>query len=420
MMNCLSAMRTTRADVSAKRPIGAATVRERPPYECAGLPSERGPVACAQGSVRAALLAVACVLLSVSSARATDVDVAIALDKQLGTLAIQAEAIPEALSKLGQTVGVRITIDEAAVDMLPWGGKTRLKDVTIANASLRVVLPQILDALGMTYEVRDDGLVVLATPPLERMNRRSTWDDLKLLRLTKETEYSPENFASFGLQYRISSKVDAPKMLATQLSKAGRGTVAEMLEVATAALGWVWFPDGDHLVIRTSEAQTANKMARRTTCRYTRESLARILIDLADKADSHISFEPGMMLKLPPNVAQSTDLILQNSSIRQAFEVLAANTGIRYEIVRTGIQVSLGEGVGDVPGAAPRPQTNAYIGKISLPSADGTYSYDFLLRADELPEDILEYRRQIIEEYIQKMRDDMAPNETIRTPEVAD
>jgi hypothetical protein len=358
-----------------------------------------------------------CMALCACPAFASDVDVAIALDKPLGTVAIQEEAIPETLSKLGQKVGIRITIDEGAVDLLPWGRRTRLKDVTIENASLRDVLPQILGALGMTYEARDDGIVVLSTPPLERINRRSTWDDLKLLRRTRETAYSPENFASFGLQYRITSKVDAPKMLATQLSQAGRGTVAEMLEVATAALGWVWFPDGDHLVIRTSQAQTANRMARRTTCRYTHEPLARILLDLADKADTPISFEPGMMLKLPANVAQSTDLILQNSSIRQAFEVLSANTGISYEIGRSGIQVSLAEGIGDVPGVAPSRRTSAYIGKISLPSADGTYTYDFLLRADELPPDILEYRRQIIEEYIQKMRADMAPDETIRSPD---
>ncbi len=391
MINCLAGLGSPGADVTGRRSIKAATV-----------------------------LSAAGVLLCASFARAADVDVAIALDKQLGTLAIQAEEIPQALSKLGQKVGVGITVDKQAVDLLPWGAKTRLKDVTIENASLRDVLPQILGALGMTYEARDDGIVVLATPPLERMNRRSTWDDLKLLRRTRETAYSAENFAAFGLQYRITSKVDAPKMLATQLSKAGRGSVADMLEVATAALGWVWFPNGDHIVIRTSQAQTANKMARRTTCRYTHEPLARILLDLAEKADSPISFEPGMMRKLPANVAQSTDLILQNSSIRQAFEVLSANTGIRYEIVRTGIHVSLGEGVGDAPGVATRRRTSAYVGKISLPSADGTYTYDFLLRADELPADILEFRRQIIEEYIQKMRADMEPDETIRSSNGSD
>ncbi len=415
MMSCLTGMGSTSAASKGKRTIRAATVRERPAFHQRALALLRKALPDGRGSDRAVLLVAACMVLCAGSVRAGDVDVAIALDKQLGAVTIRAEAIPQALTKLGQNVGVRITIDEAAVKLLPWGRKTRLKDVTIENASLRDVLPQILGALGMTYEARDDGIVVLATPPLERMNRRSTWDDLKLLRRSRETTYSPEDFASFGLQYRITSKVDAPKMLATQLSKAGRGTVAEMLEVATAALGWVWFPNGDHLVIRTSQAQTANKMARRTTCRYTHEPLARILLDLANKADSPVTFEPGMMLKLPANVAQSTDLILQNASIRQAFEVLSANTGIRYEIRRDGIHVSLAEGIGDAPGTVTRRRTSAYIGKISLPSADGSYAYDFLLRADELPADILEYRRQIIEEYIQKMRADMEPSEAIRS-----
>lgn len=50
-------------------------------------------------------------------------------------------------------------------------------------------------------------------------------------------------------------------------------------------------------------------------------------------------------------------------------------------------------------------------------SGDGTYTYEFLLCEDELPDDILAHRRQLIEEYIQKMRSDMAPDDAIRRPQ---
>ena len=163
-----------------------------------------------------------------------------ALDRRLEQVSIRGEELPVALAQLGEEVGIRIAIEDESADLLPWGPQTRLKAVNIQDASLAEVLPQVLGALGMAYTIQDDGVLVVASPPLKRMNRRSTWDDLKLLRQCCELEYSPESFSNFKLQYRITSKVDAPKMFMTQLSKAGRGTVAEMLEVATRALGWVW------------------------------------------------------------------------------------------------------------------------------------------------------------------------------------
>lgn len=346
-------------------------------------------------------------------------DIAKALDQKLARISITEQEMPAALAALGQQAGILIEVDEVSVDLLPWGRQTKLKNLTVENATLRDVLPQVLGALGMTYEIRDSGVFVVASEPLKRINRRATWDDIKLLRELNEMDYTPENFLSFKLQYRITSKVDAPGLLQVQLAKAGRGTVAQILETASGALGWVWFPNGDHIAIRTQEAQIANRMARRVTIKYGNEALSRILVDLADKAETAISFEPGMMLKLPQNVAQKTSLLLNQSSIRQAFELLAAETGIKYEIRRTGIYVGLSEQILSSDSSDPSGQRRAassYVGKISVPSSDGSYAYDFLIRSDELPEDILEYRRQILEEYIQKMRADMAPNEANHSP----
>lgn len=340
-----------------------------------------------------------------------------ALDRRLEQVSIHGEEIPTALAQLGEEVGIRISIEDESADLLPWGPQTRLKAVNIENASLAEVLPQVLGALGMAYRIQDDGVLVVASEPLKRMNRRSTWDDLKLLRRCCELEYSPENFATFKLQYRITSKVDAPKMFMTQLSKAGRGTISEMLEVATRALGWVWFPNGDHLVIRTCEAQVANLMARRVTVRYANEPLSRILADLASKADTPIHFEPGMMLKLPRTTSQSYTLLLRRTSIRQAFEVISAETGLKYDIRRDGIYTGLSEGIGGPNGSRPARRGSPYVGKISIPSSDGTFTYEFLLREDELPDDILAHRRQLIEEYVQKMRSDMAPDGAIQQPQ---
>jgi len=340
------------------------------------------------------------------------VDPGVLLDRKVESLAIRGAEIGPALSDIGKQVGVNIVLDDAAAELLPWGRQTKLADLTISNASLREALPQILDALGMTYEVRGTDIVVVATPPLRRLERRASWDELKLLRRCRETPYTRVNFDQFNIQYRITSKVDAPRMLSTQLDKAGRGNVADMLETAAMALGWVWFPEGDHLVIRTGQAQVANKLARRVSARYANLPLSQILTDLGEKAGVNVFFEPGMMNKLPPSISQGYTLLLQSPSVRQALELIAAETGVRYEIEPDGVRFSLAEGVAE-GGKAGAPRTSPYVAKISVPLASENYSVEFLIRADELPGDILESRSQMINEAIQKIRAELGSGEGV-------
>ncbi|MFH1417365.1 MAG: hypothetical protein ABII12_03655 [Planctomycetota bacterium] len=359
----------------------------------------------------AAILVVICIcantLAQNASTDPTDgSDVARALDRELGAITISEKEIPDALTEIGAQAGVKITIDDSVADLLPWGRHTKLKDVSIEHASLRQALPQILGPLGMTYEVRD-GITVVASKPLERINRRATWEDLKLLRRCDETPYSDEAVANLNIQYRITSKVDAPKMLLRQLARAGRGTLAEMLETACSSLGWVWLPEGDHIVIRTYEGQIANQLSRRINARYTNMPLAKILNDLAARADVALFLEPGMMLKLPRSAAQSSTLLLDHGTIRQAFELLSAETGLEYRVTRDGISIRLSEAIAGVSSEVAAARRSPYVGKISFPSKDGTYTLDFLLRGDDLPPDILQYREQIIEEYVERMRGDL-------------
>lgn len=347
------------------------------------------------------------------SAVSVTADIGRAMDRKLEKLTISSKELPDALAEVGKAVGAKIQVDEAAADLLPWGRQTKLADVTITNASLREALPEILGPLGMTYELRDGVVVVIATKPLRRINRRATWDELKLLQKCRETIYSPQALAELRVQYRITGKVDAPGLMQKQLEQAGRGTIAQILEVATGSLGWVWFPDEDRIVIRTAEAQMANQLARRVTLHYEKEPLSRILLALADKAEVPLLLEPGVMLKLPAAAAQNFTLLVENTSIRQALNLISAETGLKYEMRRDVLYIGLAEdyqpaGTTTAPASARR---SSYVGRISVPSEDGSYTYDFLVREDELPDDVIDYRRQLIQQYIEKMRRDMARDE---------
>lgn len=349
----------------------------------------------------------------------TPTDVAAAIDRKVEALTVKDAVIADALADIGNQAGVKFTLDEQSLELLPWGPQTRLASVNITNASLREILPQLLGAIGMTYEVRADDIFVFASDPLKRINRRATWQELQLLQRCRETRYSPENLKDFDLQYRISSKVDAANMLSHQLTKSGNGSMADMLEVATASLGWVWFPNDGAIVIRTQQAQIANRLARRISVRYTATPLARVLMDLSDKAETAFVLEPGMMLKLPPNTVQSYTLLLQSTSIRQALELICAETGLKYEIEREVVRIGLSDALHE-GGKQASVRASPYVGKIAVPSADGSYTLEFLIRAEELPPDILETRDQMIEEIIQKMRRDMSTSAPMTSPDAPD
>ncbi|MCB9851591.1 MAG: hypothetical protein H6819_00735 [Phycisphaerales bacterium] len=331
-----------------------------------------------------------------------------ALDQVIDSFQTSELPVADALTEIGRAAGVTIDADPAALDLLPWGKNTKLKGINVRAASLRTVLPQILEPLGLEYTIGEEAVLVTASEPLKRINRRATWNDLKTLQRCISTEYTPEALNDFVIRYRITSKVDAPALLNEQLAKSAGGTVAMVLEDAAAAIGWVWFPNEDHIVIRTVQAQTANYMSRRVTVQYTNEPLADILLDLANRAETPINFEPGMMLKLPSETARHTSLALRNNSIRQGFELLSAHTGIRYSIQRGGINVSLSDVIQRGSSTSlPISLRSPYVGKITVPGPDKSYAFDILLREDDLPQDILDYRKAIIDEYIEKMRAEM-------------
>lgn len=349
----------------------------------------------------------------------SDAEAARVIDQPLASLTVRGAALGEALADVGRQAGVEIVVDEAAAELLPWGAQTAVQEITVQDATVRQLLGEMLPALGLRFEIVDGRVKVLATEPLKRINRRATWDELAVLQRAASTPYTPDNLAGFKLQFRITSKVDAKSMLEHQLARAGQGTVAEMLETATGSLGWVWLPVDDAVVIRTMQAQIANKLSRRISVRYVGTPLARILLDLADKAETAFVLEPGMMVKLPANIVQGYSLSLDQASIRQALELICAETGLKYEIEREIVRIGLSEALeeGGRPGGT---REFPYVGKIAVPAKSGDYTLEFLIRRDELPPDILDARNQMVEEIVQQMRQDMAPGTPMQSPDAPD
>lgn len=338
-----------------------------------------------------------------------------AVDGDLGTLTIASQPLATVLEMLGERAGVRFSVDEDTYALLPWGRETRLASLELKGATLRQALEEIIRPLGLVYRVRERSIAIEPSEPLERMNRRATWNDLKLIASMQSTPYSAEAFDKLTVQYRITSKVNAPQLLKTQLKRAGSGSLCDVLTTAANALGWTWFTDEDHIVVLSSEAFIAHNLARTVTLRYKDMGLAHILLDLATKADVPLSIEPGLMQKLPPSTAQSYSLFVQETSVRQALELICAETGLEYQVRRDGLFVTLPPATAARAGAAPRAaRGDPYAARILVPAKSGGFSYEILIRESELPDDVREYRSQMISEMVERMRQDMAPEPTTR------
>lgn len=331
-----------------------------------------------------------------------------ALDRTLGDLKLESQTLAAVLEALSKRAGVRFEIDDDTYATLPWGRDTRLATLKLSGASLRAALDEILKPLGFVYSIGDNSVRIVPSDALARINRRATWDDLHYLQMLNSTACTQQNLAKIKFQYRITTKTNAPQLLGNQFKRAGDGTIAQILDVATKALGWTWFPDQDHVVILSAQAHIAHNLARTVTARYNQMGLAHILLDLADKADVPIFLEPGLMLKLPPNTANNYTLLLQQTTVRDALELICAETGLAYQILRDGISISLApDAKGNAAGA--RNRGDPYVARIVVPAKNGNYNYEFLIRESELPQDVREYRGQMIDEMIEKVRLDMSP-----------
>src|SRR5438067_11496376 len=95
------------------------------------------------------------------------------LDQPIRRFTLEASPLPEAIQKLSQATGVPLRFKKNAMSQLPWGAKTKLSSLTIENTTLRETLRKILTPLGLRYKTEDDGVTIMMTPALDRVDGRA-------------------------------------------------------------------------------------------------------------------------------------------------------------------------------------------------------------------------------------------------------
>jgi hypothetical protein len=294
------------------------------------------------------VLLITCVALAQSSSSAL---IAEELDKQVKLDFPQNTPLPQVMQAITKDTGVALVADPAVYELLPWGEQTGLT-VKIENQTLRQALGVITQTLGLTFVLKQETVEIRPMPPLKRLGRRATPEELAVLNLLASTpaEIKGDRASVKDLLAAVDAKLEAAKSpfaienrafddtsAATPVPVAKNATLMDALESLVESTGATWHPWGKTLVIIPKEehvrAQLANK---EISVRYNDVDIAKVLTELSSRSGVPFTIEPGAVQNIPPE-ARKVGLILDNTSVQQALEYIGGFTGLSYVVNEKGV-----------------------------------------------------------------------------------
>jgi hypothetical protein len=264
-----------------------------------------------------------------------------ALD-DLTTLKIEEKPITEAIRLFSESTGVPVAFDRFVLGCLPYGSKTVIT-ATIQNQPLRESLMALLKPLACKFVQERAKLVIQPRPALFRIGRRATWEEVGLIERLYATPWSKALGDSLKFQFQDMSAADAAanRQKIYQLAgSVGAGFAARVLDLSCDQYGWAWHPEKDTITICTKLRQVELQMQRLVSVQYSGVQLKDVLLDLAQRAGLLLKMEPGVLVSLPSQQLERYRLTLENVTVRQAFELVAGETGLGYVIEADGIRIT--------------------------------------------------------------------------------
>jgi hypothetical protein len=330
-----------------------------------------------------------------------------ALDKQValdlnGTL-------PAAVRAIGEKTGVTIEASPIVWDLLPWGEQTNIT-AKIEGQTLRDALDAITRKLGLTFAVKEHVVELQPMPALRRLGRRATVKELQALDLLAS---NPANVGSeqptvrqlvesidkrllelkspFAIENRPGNAVpqDQPVFVARN------ATLLDALESLVKETALTWYPWDQSIVIVPKQDQVRNQLARLITVRYNGVEVHQVLVELAQRSGVEFILEPGAVQRIPPEF-RTLRLQLNDVSVQQAIESIAAFTGLNYNVTDRGVYVW---NPSTTPGVGAR---DPIVGMVQLDSG-----MQLLIPQSQVPADVQEYLKLKMRRELAKIREMM-------------
>ncbi len=261
-----------------------------------------------------------------------------ALDRQIDQLNIGPAAISDALDELGRHIGLRFALDPDVAGLMPSGAATRIR-IDIRNMTVRAALQNVFDELGLQMEPIGDKVVVRPGPLLERVARPFTPEENTLIGNLATRPWSELAKASPApeLEFHFPPELKAREKFEQALGQLARRPAARQFDAVCETLGWSWRPEDAHIVFEPRQEEIRRRLERRIDLSYQRMALDQLLLDLGRRVGVTVAFDGAVLQKVAAR-ERAVDLIQRRVSVRQTFERICGNTGLRFDITDDGVR----------------------------------------------------------------------------------
>jgi len=275
--------------------------------------------------------------------------IAQALDQPI-KLDFTSTPLPQVMKQIGAQTGVRIEASGSTWDLLPWGDQTTIT-AKIENQTLRQSLEAMTRKLALTFVLKEDFVEVRPMPALARLGRRATVQELQAIDLLSSTplplpgdhvkvsqvmdavsQKLVETKSSFAIENRLGERVSADR----SITVARNSTISDALEALATQTEGTWYVWGKSVVIIPKEEQVRNQLNKNISVRYDGVDVTQVLSELSSRSGVDFTYEPGAIQRVPIEF-RKVRLVLDNATIRQALESLAAFTGLGYVANDAGV-----------------------------------------------------------------------------------
>ena len=348
-----------------------------------------------------------CVILCTSTfADQTSALIAQQMDQPF-ELTLKDTPLPQALKQIGNATGVRIDPTESVYNLLPYGDQTTI-NAKISNQSLRQALDAIARKLGLTFVLKDDHVELRPLPPLARIGRRATMDELAMLDkltttplgLNNEHPKLPalleaidqklvETKSSYAVENRLGERFND-----RQITIARNATLMDALEAIPQQTEGTWLPWEKSITVVRKEEQIRSQLNKTISVRWDSVDIEQVLQELSQRSGVPFAFEAGAVQRVPIEF-RKVRLILQEVPIKQALETISSVTGLGYSVTEEGIYIW--------NAAINSPQARDPV-MAFMKLSDGT---QLLLPQSKVPPDVKEYLNAKINAEVERLRKQM-------------
>ena len=360
-------------------------------------------------------LGIVLALLTAPARAQQQVDMAALIEQALDQVVdfeIEDKTLPETLVIIAEKWGTPIRIGAEALQLLPYGPATRIQGARMRNVPLRQGLRKLLSPLGMRFEVVDDHLEVVPTEAVRRICRRASWNELATIQWLAELEWANRPDQVEDLRSRLQFRVDVERpaeVLFGSIERVGAGRGDEVLTVACRSHGWTWYPWGEQIAVVSTQEQVYRELQRPITIRAQRQPLAEVLAEVARQAGVGIRFSPGVIGALPREAQRDFSLLLVDTPAEQGLEVIAGVTGLGFRPKDGGIEIYQARPAPPAREGGSTVESDPVIGRVVMPSPDGLFEYEFLIRQSDLPPELGHVRQEMIDDAVEAIRSQVAP-----------